>query len=210
MRMFVAIRPPDHVIEDLDDFLAPRREASRLRWTHPETWHLTLAFMAEVPDRSRDELEERLASAAARRRSFALRLAGGGAFPDPTRAKVLYADVRPGERAQAVATSRPTRAVDAGVELDRLAVGARAAAATSGAPPDGASFVPHLTLARMNRPVEATRWLRVLGAYQSPTWTVEEIELVASYLGEGPRGRPRYETLGTFPLDLPDQSPLNE
>ena len=96
------------------------------------------------------------------------------------------------------------------VELDRLAVGARAAAAKSGAPPDGASFVPHLTLARMNRPVEATRWLRVLGAYQGPTWTVEEIELVASHLGEGPRKRPRHETLATFPLDLPDQSPLNE
>ncbi|QIK67696.1 RNA 2',3'-cyclic phosphodiesterase [Nocardioides sp. HDW12B] len=184
MRMFVAIRPPDHVIEDLDDFLAPRREASRLRWTHPDTWHLTLAFMADVPDRSRDELEERLGEAAARRRPFDLRLAGGGAFPDPTRAKVLYADVR----------------ADDPVELDRLAVGARNAAATSGAPPDGAAFVPHLTLARMNRPVEATRWLRVLGAYDGPTWTVDEVELVASHLGEGPRNRPRHEPVATFGL----------
>lgn len=193
--MFVAIRPPGDVIEDLDDFLAPRREASRLRWTHPETWHLTLAFMAEVPDRSLDELEERLATAAARRTPFELRLAGGGAFPDPARAKVLYTDVRPTGRS---------------VELDRLAVGTRAAAAKAGAPPDGASFVPHLTLARMNRPVEATRWLRVLGAYASPTWTVEEIDLVASHLGEGPRGRPRHETVGTFPLGLTSESAVNE
>lgn len=188
--MFVAIRPPDHVVEDLDDFLAPRREASRLRWTHPETWHLTLAFMAEVPDRSRDELEERLATAAARRRPFELQLVGGGAFPDPTRAKVLYADVR---------------ATDP-VELDRLAVGARSAASTSGAPPDGASFVPHLTLARMNRPVEATRWLRVLGAYAGPTWTVDEVELVASHLGEGPRNRPRHEPVAAWRLGEDDQS----
>lgn len=191
--MFVAIRPPDHVVEDLDDFLAPRREASRLRWTHPETWHLTLAFMADVPDRSRDELEERLAAAAVRRRPFDVRLAGGGAFPDPTRAKVLYADVRP-------ATSRGD------VELDRLAVGARTAAATSGAPPDGARFVPHLTLARMNRPVEATRWLRVLSAYEGPAWTVEEVELVSSHLGEGPRNRPRHEPVAVFRLGAPAQS----
>ncbi len=184
MRMFAAVRPPDHVIEDLDDFLAPRREASRLRWTHPDTWHLTLAFMADVPDRARDELEERLAAAAARRRPFALRLSGGGAFPDATRAKVLYADVL----------------AEDPVELDRLAVGARTAAATSGAPPDGAAFVPHLTLARMNRPVEATRWLRVLGAYTGPTWTVDEIELVASHLGEGPRKRPRHEPVAAFGL----------
>ena len=84
------------------------------------------------------------------------------------------------------------------VELDRLAVGTRAAASRAGAPPDGASFVPHLTLARMNRPVEATRWLRVLGAYEGPTWTVDEIELVESHLGEGPRRRPRHETAATF------------
>ncbi len=184
MRMFVAIRPPDHVIEDLDDFLAPRRDAGRLRWTHPDTWHLTLAFMADVPDRSRDELEERLAVAAARRRALDLRLAGGGAFPDPARAKVLHAGAQ----------------TDDPVELARLAVGARAAAAKSGAPPDGAAFVPHLTLARMNRPVEATRWLRVLGAYGGPTWTVDEVELVASHLGEGPRNRPRHEPIARFGL----------
>ena len=201
--MFVAIRPPDDVIEDLDDFLAPRREASRLRWTHPDSWHLTLAFMAEVADRSLDELEERLAAAAARRRVFDLRLAGGGAFPDPTRAKVLYADVCPAVRSVAAPTASSSRAADPAVELDRLAVGARAAASKAGAPPDGAAFVPHLTLARMNRPVQATRWLRVLGAYSGPTWSVEEIELVASHLGEGPRRRPRYETVTTFPLGPP-------
>ena len=35
---------------------------------------------------------------------------------------------------------------------------------------------------------------------RGPAWTVEEIALVASYLGEGPRNRPRHEVVETFSL----------
>ena len=65
---------------------------------------------------------------------------------------------------------------------------------------DGGRFHPHLTLARTGRPVEATRWIRVLDAHCGPTWWAEEVALVQSHLGEGPRRRPRYETVETFPL----------
>ncbi|MEI2827955.1 MAG: 2'-5' RNA ligase family protein [Dermatophilaceae bacterium] len=74
----------------------------------------------------------------------------------------------------------------------------------SGAPPDGKRFVPHLTLARLKRPIEATKWLRVLDTYRSPRWHLDEIDLVASYLGEGPGRRPRYETAATIPLGHPE------
>ncbi len=66
-----------------------------------------------------------------------------------------------------------------------MATGARAAVAKSGAEVDGQRFKPHLTLARINRPVEASRFVRLLDAYAGPTWTVEELALVASYLGRG-------------------------
>lgn len=184
--MFAAVMPPDDVVEDLEEFLAPRREAAPFRWTQPEQWHLTLAFMADVPDRSLDDLLERLTRASRRRTPFTLSIGGGGAFPGPSRAKLLYAAVR--------------AAPDAMEELRRLATGARAAAAKAGAPVDGATFRPHLTLARLNRPVEGTRWLRVLDTYHSRPFPVEELVLVESHLGEGPRNRPRYETVATFPL----------
>jgi len=184
MRMFVALVPPPAALDHLDDFLAPRREAGPdLRWTVPDQWHLTLAFMAEVADRHLDDLVERLGRAAARRTPFPVTLAGGGAFPDPVRAKVLFARVE---------TDGP--------ELGRLATGVRAAAGKAGAAADGGRFHPHVTLARAGRPVEATRWLRVLDAYRGETWPAEEVALVASYLGEGPRRRPRHEVVDTFPL----------
>jgi RNA 2',3'-cyclic 3'-phosphodiesterase len=186
MRMFVALVPPDEVLEDLAEFLAPRQEAEPgFRWTVQDQWHLTLAFMAEVADRHLDDLVARLERGAARRTAFPLALTGGGAFPGPHRAKVLFAAVDAGPHAE---------------ELRRLATGARAAATKAGAAVDGGRFHPHVTLARIGRPVEATRWLRVLDAYRGPSWQAEEISLISSHLGEGPRNRPRYEVVETFPL----------
>lgn len=184
--MFTAVLPPDDVLEELEEFLAPRREAAPFRWTLPDQWHLTLGFMERVPERSLDDLHERLTRAGRRRTPFTLAVSGGGAFPGPARAKVLYAGVE--------------AAPEALEELRRLSTGARAAAAKAGAPVDGATFRPHLTLARLNKPVEATRWLRVLETYRSRPFQVEELVLVASHLGEGPRKRPRYETVATFAL----------
>jgi len=186
--MFAALVPPDHVLEHLAEFLGPRQEAEPgFRWTTPEQWHLTLAFMAQVADRHLDDLLARLERAAARRTSFSVTLAGGGAFPNPSRAKLLFAAVE---------------ASDA-EELRRLATGARAAAGKAGADADGGRFHPHVTLARLGRPAEATRWLRVLDAYRGPTWQAEQLTLVESHLGEGPRRRPRYEVVETFPLGGP-------
>jgi 2'-5' RNA ligase len=184
MRMFVAVVPPEEAVEDLDAFLDVRREHGPFRWTLPEHWHLTLAFLAEVPERVLDDLEDRLGDAARRHRVGEASITGGGAFPHVGAAKVIWAGLD----------------VDDPDLLRHLAVACRAAAAKAGVAPDGQRFRPHLTLARTGRPVEATRWVRVLDGYRGPCWRVEEVALVASHLGEGPHRRPRYETVATFPL----------
>ena len=187
-RMFVALTPPPDALEHLEAFLEPRREAARFRWSSPEQWHLTLAFMAAVPERRLDDLAARLARAAARRTPFTTRIAGGGAFPNAARARVVYAGLDLDEHGR--------------TELDRLAIGARAAANRAGAPPDGQRFRPHLTLGRLSFPEDVTSWVRLLGAYAGPPWRAESVALVASHLGEGPRGRPRYETVETFGMGV--------
>ena len=35
-RMFVAVLPPDHVLDELEEFIGPRRDLSPFRWTQPE------------------------------------------------------------------------------------------------------------------------------------------------------------------------------
>mgnify|MGYP003610661264 CR=1 FL=1 len=76
-RLFTAVLPPADLVEELDHFLTPRRQAEpRLRWTRPEGWHLTTAFMASVTDDGVDRLTEALAEVAARTPAFRLRLGG--------------------------------------------------------------------------------------------------------------------------------------
>ena len=178
-RMFAALVPPPEVVEHLDEFLDVRRSAAAFRWTSVSQLHVTLAFMAGVPDRCLDDVVERLGLAAGRRPALTGRVCGGGAFPHVAGARVLYAGL---------ACTDPA-------ELDRLAVGCRNAAVASGVEVDGQRFRPHLTVARTGRPTEVSDWVRLLETYSGPAWEIDRIELVASYLGEGPRRRPRYETV---------------
>jgi 2'-5' RNA ligase len=184
--MFVALVPPDGAVEDLDAFLEPRRTAAGFRWATPEQFHVTLAFLESVEDRRLDELTERLARAAARRTTFDTRIAGGGAFPNPGRARVLWAGLDLDE--------------DGRVQLDRLAIGCRAAANRAGIPVDGQRFRAHVTVARIGHPTEVSNWVKLLDGYAGPAWAADRVALVASYLGEGPRGRPRYEIVEEFTL----------
>lgn len=185
MRMFVAVVPPHEVIGHIADFLEPRRDADpALRWTELYQWHLTLAFLPEVGARSLDELVERLTRAAGRRTTFDVRFAGSGAFPTPDRARVLWLGLE----------ATPADA------LDQMATGVRAAANKAGAVVQGGRFRPHVTLARVRQPQDATRWLRILGSYDGPGWTADGIVLVESHLGQGRAGHPRYETVAALPL----------
>lgn len=186
MRLFVALIPPDEAVDDLDSFLEVRRGAAPYRWALRDQLHLTLAFLGDVEDRRLDELLERLARAASRRTAFDATITGGGAFPNAGRAKVIWAGVA-------------TSAVG-DVELPRLATGARAAATKSGIVVDGARFRPHVTVARLGVPAEVSNWVRLLDAYTGPTWRASAISVVESHLGQGPRGRPRYEVLAELPL----------
>ena len=184
-RMFVAVIPPESAVEDLDDFLSARRNAGarpgeHFRWTLAEQWHVTLAFAAHVPDRAFESLCERLESAAGRHAAYDTRIGGGGAFPHPDLARVLYAGVEG--------------------SFDELSRAARNAVSAAGVVVDGQRFHPHVTLARLGRPANVTRWVRLLDSYAGPTWSVSELALVESHLGEGPRKRPRYEVRATFPL----------
>lgn len=177
-RLFVAVVPPPRVVHSWDAFLAPRRDAApELRWTVPEGWHLTCAFMPSVPVTRHDRLEEALAQVAARTAPFDVRVAGGGAFPDPDRAVVLWLGV--------------TEGAD---PLGRLAARCRTAASRCGIEVDAARFRPHLTVAR-TRPVAAGRWLRILDAIPAQTWTVDRFALVRSRLLPGGAG---YEVLAEF------------
>jgi RNA 2',3'-cyclic 3'-phosphodiesterase len=183
-RMFVAVVPPPDAVADLADAVrAHTTVASDLRWTPSSQWHVTLAFLPSVSERALQDLTERLRRAAARRPVFEMRLAGAGAFSNSRRARVLWAGVQ---------TDDDT--------LEHLAQASRAAARKSGIDTEERRFHPHVTLARSQRPVDVTAYVTALSAFRTAPWTVEHVELIASHLGQGEGGRPRYETVQRFGL----------
>lgn len=186
MRLFVAVVPPRAVLDELEATVAPLRPAwPALRWTGMSAWHLTLAFLGEVGEDTAVALGPRLERAAARHPSLALSFGGGGAFPGPARARVLWTGVNGDRRA-----------------LEALARSVAAGARRAGAPPpdEGRRFRPHLTLARCREPADVSALVGELSGYAGAPWTAAEVHLIRSLQGGGAGATPRYETTGTWPL----------
>lgn len=209
MKLFVAVLPPPGASAELDAALAPLRllpDADALRWTEPDGWHFTLAFLGEVGDRPLPELYERLGRAARRHSAHGLRLAGGGRFGD----RALWAGVGGDRRA-----------------LGRLAQSAVAAGRRTGIAVDERPFKAHLTLARSrtlrrvaagrgerppgedrpgeDRPVEdrpvvdLRPYAEALAGFEGTEWTADRLSLMSST--PGPSGSPpRYGTVRSWPL----------
>lgn len=189
MRAFVAVVPPPEVVSSLEDFLAPRRDAlaprGEWRWTRAEHLHLTLAFVPDLEEWREEELVEEGQRYADRHDPVELRLAGAGAFPDPGSARVLWAAVEEGEPGT----------------LAGWAKGLRAVASHAGARVDGTRFTPHVTLARaVGGRHPAGHLVQSLDTLHTPVWSASRIQLVASHLGQGPGGTPRYEVRHTWTL----------
>jgi RNA 2',3'-cyclic 3'-phosphodiesterase len=182
VRLFVAIVPPDGALAELGGAVAPLRAARpELRWTGPEDWHLTLAFLGEVEERVTGDLRVRMERAASRHPVQPLAVQGGGAFPGPSRARVLWAGIR---------ADRPA--------LAALAASVAAGARRAGAPPpdEGRRYRPHLTLARCRQPANVAPLVESLAGFAGTAWTASRIELIRS----NPGREPRYEYLGSWPL----------
>lgn len=181
VRLFVAVAPPDDAKAELEHALAPVYEAHpRLRWNRVEDWHITLAFLGEVPTNVVPRLSAALEAVAASHTALALELSGSGHFDD----RVLWCDLR-GD-------------VDG---LHELASATRAAVAACGVPFADRPLSPHLTLARARRdnPFGVPRAAAELAGFQGRAWYAERLHLVGSNFGRGP-GPIRYRDVASWPL----------
>jgi 2'-5' RNA ligase len=162
-RAFVAVVPPDAVLDALDTRVRGLTdEATPLRWLPRQQRHLTLAFLGGVDDA--DGLTGSLAAAARAVAPVALQLGGGGAFPSPRRASVLWVGVAAGR-----------------AELTALATAVAAATEGFARHADDRPFHPHVTVARGARPRPLGGLVDALGSDPiGPPWTAREVRLVES------------------------------
>ena len=182
-RLFISVDPPAEAVAHLGSAVetlevskanAPGRST---RLAARELWHITLAFLGDVPvdrvDRAAEAVRRAVATAGG---PITVSLAGGGTFGRGGMT-VLW-----GGLAGDVAALR------------RLAVALRRELRRSRLPHDAKPFRPHLTLGRPGDRLSAEALahdLAALHAYRGPEWTVADVRLVRSFLGP----EPRYETL---------------
>jgi 2'-5' RNA ligase len=175
VRLFVAVSPP----EDARTHLAAALPSLQIggRPVRPGRWHLTLAFLEDVPDDRVPEVRAAVDGAAGTTGPFSVRLTGAGAF-----GQVVW-----------IGLSGETD------PLVRLAGELRRRLRDAGFPVEERPFRPHLTIARgvdTRRPSTAAA-LASLAEYDGPPWTVRQLVLVHSTLGPGGA---RHEPIGAAAL----------
>jgi 2'-5' RNA ligase len=174
-RLFVAIRPPEHIRDLLIDAMD---DGPDFRWQDDEQLHVTLHFIGGVDRPVADDLA--VALGGIRADPFQLRITGVGRFEQRS-SGALWAAVEP---------KAPVAALAGKVERVCLAVGLE---------PERRAFHPHITLARWKgrRTREVQSFLERRRGLSSPPFDVTEFILFESHLS---RHGAHYEAVARYAL----------
>ena len=174
-RLFVAIRPPEHIRDLLIDAMD---DSADFRWQDDEQLHLTLRFIGEVERPMANDIAAELARL--RAEPFDLRLAGVGRF-EQRNSGALWAGVEP---------KAPLAALAA--KIERLCQ-------CAGLQPERRAFHPHITLARWKgrRTREVESYIERHKGLSSDPFPVDRFALFESRLS---RHGAHYEEVGAFAL----------
>lgn len=184
IRSFIALKLPEYYQDGLSGVrrLGQRSLRSKITWTRPGNWHLTLFFLGDQPAHVLDRLKEELGRIKAP--SFVLQAGKPGFFYGPRGPRVVWLGLEQG-RKNCVALAEKVALACQGVGL----------------PQEKRPFRPHLTLARIKWVDKGDDWsvfLNHLATLEWPEFEVSSFVLWKSVLH--PQG-PIYTRLAEFGLD---------
>ena len=185
-RIFIALPIPAARAEKLarlQSLIAPSLPGAR--WVTPQMFHLTLAFLGNVPDIELNPLCRAVTAAVRNLPSLTLSIWGLGVFPDAERPRVAWAGLK-GDDLESLSALR---------EVVVKAV------SSVGYAPEDQRFSPHITLGHIKVGRETagdhTPLLRHYERWPGGPLAIEEVVTYASQLT--PEG-PAYVALGRAPL----------
>ena len=186
-RVFIAIAVPERLertLAQLQGELAPA--VPGCRWTSASPFHLTLAFLGDVPNDHLTDIGQVAATAADSIEPFDIDVTGLGAFPSPNRPRVIWVGVT-------APNLKPLFDLQASLVKSLARIGHR---------PDDDRFHPHLTLGRIKHhrqgPGNLSGLIERYRTWTAGRCTVAEVQVFASTLG--PTGSV-YAVLGRCPLN---------
>lgn len=169
MRLFVGIDLPYEVRRNLELLLQMLRPKADLQWSPPANLHVTTKFIGEWPEEDLDILKEALAEISPPG-EFRVDIQGLGWFPDERNPRVFWAGIRGGESLPALARATEDACEPLGIARE------------------GRPYSPHLTLARIRRPVDLTALRKSLASLPSDhfgRFTATQFHLYESQLRPG-------------------------
>jgi RNA 2',3'-cyclic 3'-phosphodiesterase len=185
-RVFIAIAIPEPLERQLVRFqeeLAPAIPGCR--WTSALPFHLTLAFLGDVPNSDLSEICRVVAASAGEIEPFEIEVKGVGAFPSAIKPRVIWAGVT-------APNLKLLFDLQESIVYSLAGIGHR---------PDDQRFHPHVTLGRIKHqrhgPGDLTGIIERYRLWSAGQYTVTDVEVFASTLG--PTG-PAYNVLGRGPL----------
>lgn len=173
-RLFIAIElpaPVTHYLAEIQDTLKSRAPRRAIRWVAPESVHLTLKFLGDVPAAYQAAIHERLEQAVEGHAPFELAAGEIGCFPSPQRPRVIWTGVH-----------QETPALHA------LRDSVEEHIAPLGYPTETRPYHPHLTLGRVRRNINRStaqqigKLIRENNFKARRRWTVQQVTLFRSEL----------------------------
>jgi RNA 2',3'-cyclic 3'-phosphodiesterase len=174
-RLFVALRPPAPIRAQLISMMGGVAGA---RWQDDDQLHLTLRFIGEVDGNRAEDMA--LALGNIHHSAVEIALNGLGTFDRKGMIDALWAGVTPHDRLASLHR-----------KIDQALV-------RCGLPPDGRAYLPHITLARLNRssgPVD--HFLAQHAGLSSEAFRMDWFALYESSIGHGGA---RYDLIARYPL----------
>ena len=153
-----------------------RRDAAGVAWTAADNLHITLKFLGAVDDTRLADIAAALAKAADRH-AFDVEVRGLGAFPTPTRPRVIWAGT-----AEAPAFAA-------------LAAAVEGALGGLGFPAEERSFAPHVTLGRVREPRRDPALATALAAAERRPFGTLRVDRLSLMRSELSRHGARYTEL---------------
>lgn len=175
LRLFVALRPPPEMRQAL---IATMHGVASARWQSDAQLHLTLAFIGDADEALAERIDAGLRGL--RAKPVMVAIAGVGAFHSGDRTSALWAAATPVDVLERLALKVDHACRQAGVQMERRA------------------YVPHITLARLNRSSGAVDgWLATNGDLTIDACPIDRFGLYESRLGSGGSS---YHLLADYPL----------